>query len=233
MGFFRKESNLISYTIDKGFTSNLAISVQNGQVAVSAPWYLSKKQIEQVISEKKNWIIQKLREYDEQNEIKKSNLEKKTVKVFGENYNLKITYKLINTPELNLENKLIKIDLPVKYRNVDNTRIIKIIMEKFYQRLAEKEIEMIMEKNRVRLGIAPNDYSIEKVEGILGKFVEESKNIIINPEIVKYNKDVLEYVILHEICHLKYKTHAKSFYKIIEKYIPNYKEIEKEIKGMF
>ena len=39
--------------------------------------------------------------------------------------------------------------------------------------------------------------------------------------------------LLHEFCHLKYKTHGKNFYKLIEKYIPNYKEIEVQIKGMF
>ena len=54
MGFLKRENNIISYTIDKGFTNDLAISIQNGQVAVSAPWYISQKQIEKIISEKKN-----------------------------------------------------------------------------------------------------------------------------------------------------------------------------------
>jgi len=231
MGFFKRESQVISYTIDKGFTSNLAISVQNGQVAVSAPWYFSKKQIDNIILDKKTWILQKIKEYNETNQIKKANLEEKTVKVFGEDYFLNITYKLINNPELNFSDKVIKIVLPVKYRNIDNTRIINLVLNKFYDKLAEKEIEKTMEKTRINLGIAPDDYKIQKISFGLGKFVEESKNIIINPEIVKYNRDILEYVILHEFCHLKYKTHAKSFYKIIEKYIPNYKEIEEQINN--
>jgi hypothetical protein len=233
MGFFKKDSQVISYTIDKVNTRNLAISIQDGQVAVSAPWYFSRKQINEIILDKKSWILQKLREYEIENQIKKSNLESKFVNVFGENYTLKISYKLISNPELNLENKVIKIDLPVKYRNIDNTRIINLVLEKFYQRLTEKEVEKVMEKMRVSLGIAPDDYKVQKISGALGRFIEESKNIIINPEIVKYNKNILEYVVLHEFCHLKYKTHAKSFYKLIEKYEPNYKEIESKIKGLF
>jgi predicted metal-dependent hydrolase len=233
MSFLRKNSQVIPYTLDKGFNTNFAISVKNGQVAVVAPWYFSRKQINQIIIDKKNLILQKLREYEEINAIRKANLESKVVNVFGENYYLKISYKVINNPELYMEKNIIRINLPVKYRNIDNTRIVNLVLEKFYNRLAEKEIEKLMEKYRITLGIAPEDYKIKKMNRCLGKFIEENKIIIINPDIIKYNKSILEYIILHEFCHLLYKTHAKGFYKIIEKYIKNYKNIEKEIKGLF
>lgn len=233
MGFFNKTNQVISYTVDKNFSGNLVISIIDGQVAISAPWYVSNKKINKVICDKRNWIFQKLSEYDEKNKIKKSLLEKRIIKVFGEDYNLSISYKMINNPELNLDNKVIMINLPFKYRNIDNTKIISLILDKFYNRLAENEIEKVMEKNRINLKIAPNDYKIEKMDKVLGKFIEEEKVIIINPEIVKYNRNILEYVILHEFCHLKYKTHGKNFYKIVEKYIKNYKKIEDEIKGMY
>ena len=151
------------------------------------------------------------------------------VKVFGEDYYLKISYKLINNPELNIDNRLILINLPFKYRKIDNTKIINLILDKFYTRLAENEIENIMEKTRINLRFAPNDYMLLKMEKMLGRVIEEKRIILINPEIVKYNRDILEYVVLHEFCHLKYKTHGKNFYKIIEKYMPNYKEIEAKI----
>ena len=128
---------------------------------------------------------------------------------------------------------MIIINLPFKYRNVDNTKIVNFIIQKFYKKIAEKEVEQIMEKNRINLKLAPNDYKIEKIDGALGRYLEDKKIILINPEIVKYNRDILEYVILHEFCHLKYKTHGKNFYKIIEKYIQNYKEIEEKIKGLY
>lgn len=233
MGLFSKTNQVISYTVDKNFSGNLAISIVNGQVAISAPWYVSNRKINQVILDKKNWILQKLAEYEEKNNAKKSLLEKNTIKVFGEDYHLNISYKIIGSPELDLENGLIKIILPVKYRNVDNTKIVRLILDKFYTRLAEKEVEQIMEKNRINLKLAPNDYKLQKMDGALGRFLEDKKVILINPEIVQYNKDILEYVVLHEFCHLKYKTHGKNFYKIIEKYMPNYKIVENQIKGMF
>ena len=150
-------------------------------------------------------------------------------KVFGENYQVKISYKLFGAPELNIDNKLVKIFLPIKYRKKDKTKIINFILDKLYSRLAEKEVEKIMEKNRFNLKVAPVDYRFQKMDGMLARYLEDQKIIIINPEIVKYNKDILEYVILHEFCHLKYKTHGKNFYKMIEKYIPNYKAVEERI----
>lgn len=233
MGFFKKDTSVIAYTIDKSFSGNVAISVQDGQVAVSAPWYVSRKTIDQMISEKKNWIIEKLKEYEEINKIKKANMEKKTIKVFGEDYSLKISYKLIDAPEVNLENKALRIELPVRYKNVDNNKILNFIIEKFYNKLAENEIESTMEKVRLILGISPEDYSVEKMEGILGKYNENDRSIIINPDIVKFDRQILEYVVLHEFCHLNFKTHCKSFYKLIDKNMKNYKQIEEKIKGMF
>ena len=84
MGLFSKTNQVISYTVDKNFSGNLAISVVNGQVAISAPWYVSSRKINQVVLDKKNWILQKLAEYEEKNNAKKSLLEKGSVKVFGE-----------------------------------------------------------------------------------------------------------------------------------------------------
>lgn len=233
MKFFKKDTNVIAYTIDKSFSGNVAISVQDGQVAVSAPWYVSRKTIEQIISEKKNWIIEKLKEYEEINKIKKANMEKRTIKVFGEDYSLKISYKLIQAPEVNLENKVLRIELPVKYKNIDNNKVLNFIIEKFYNKLAENEIESTMEKIRLILGISPEDYRVEKMDGVLGKYNEIDRSITINPDIVKFDRQILEYVVLHEFCHLNFKTHCKSFYNLIEKNMKNYKDIEKIIKGMF
>lgn len=233
MGIFKRESNIISYTIDKTFANNFSISICEGQVAVSVPWYASRKQINQVIEDKKNWIMQKLEEYENKNKQIKSDLEKKTVCVWGEKYGIKISYKLISYPELNLDDNTIQINLPVKYRNVDNTKILEAILEKFYTRMTEKEVENLMEKYRKLTGLAPEDYKIQKMSDCLGKFIDESKEIIINSEISKYNKKIMEYVVLHEICHLKYKTHGKYFIKMVSEYLPEYASIEKEIKGLF
>ena len=122
-----------------------------------------------------------------------------------------------------LEDKIIKISLPNKYKKMSNKEILDLAIEKMYEQIANVEIERAMEKTRIMLGFAPEEYEIAKMK-TLGTCKE--RKITINPEIVKYNRKVIDYVVLHQYCHLKYKTHSKRFFEMLEKYQPDYKKCE-------
>ncbi len=95
-----------------------------------------------------------------------------------------------------------------------------------YDEIARIEIENIMEETRVKLnGLAPENYEIKRIPNKLAKTLKD-KTLIINPDVVKYNKQVLRYVVLYEFCHLKYRTNSKKFWDMIEKYMPSYEEYE-------
>ena len=223
MSIFGRKENVITYTVNKAVNRNMYITVQNGEVVVNAPWYFTSNKIQQIVQEKKNWILSKMQEYEEN----LSNIQ--SVKIFGKNYDVQVEYKNIKAPELNLrENYKIEIILPAKYKKVGNEQILKMSIEKMYEQIANTEIEDIMERTRKMLGIAPEDYEIRKMEKTLGKC--EDGKITIAPELMHYKREVIEYVVAHEFCHLKYKTHGKRFYQIIEKYIPEYRKYEREIQ---
>ena len=152
-----------------------------------------------------------------------SGLERHPVPVLGIDYRVKIVYKNIKITELDVENKTIKISLPNKYKKVANKEILDMAIEKMYEQIANVEIERAMEKTRIMLGFAPEEYEIAKID-TLG--ICKDKKITINPDVVKYGRKVIDYVVLHQYCHLKYKTHSKGFYNMIEKYQPDYKKSE-------
>ena len=156
--------------------------------------------------------------------------ERHPVPVLGTDYKVKIVYKNIKVAELDVEDKIIKISLPNKYKKANNERILDIAIDKMYEQIAKVEVERAMEKTRILLGFAPEDYEIRKMSEELGR-CEENK-ITINPEIVKYDRDVIDYIVLHEYCHLKYKSHCKSFIKMLEKYEPNYKKYERIVANI-
>ena len=54
--------------------------------------------------------------------------------------------------------------------------------------------------------------------------------ISINSNIAKYDRNVIDYIVLHEFCHIKYKIHTKNFWKIIAKYMPSYEKYENILK---
>ena len=156
--------------------------------------------------------------------------ERHPVPVLGTDYKVKIIYKNIKVAELDVEDKIIKISLPNKYKKANNERILDIAIDKMYEQIAKVEVERAMEKTRILLGFAPEDYEIRKMSEELGR-CEENK-ITINPEIVKYDREVIDYIVLHEYCHLKYKSHCKSYIKMLEKYEPNYKKYERIVANI-
>ena len=156
--------------------------------------------------------------------------ERHPVPVLGTDYKVKIIYKNIKIAELDVEDKIIKISLPNKYKKANNERILDIAIDKMYEQIAKVEVERAMEKTRILLVFAPEDYEVRKRNEELGR-CEENK-ITINPEIVKYDREIIDYIVLHEYCHLKYKSHCKSFIKMLEKYDPDYKKYERIVANI-
>lgn len=227
MGFLSNKNNVIAYTVSKELTDNLYISVQNGEVVINAPWYTTRNQIQRAVEEKKNWILNKMKEYEDAS-IKKQ--DSKNVSVLGKKYELNIIYKNIEVADLSFNKNQIMVVLPNKYKYMEEKEIVSILMRKMYRQIAEKEIERSMEKNRVLLNIAPEDYKIEEMKNTIAKCKDNV--ITINPEISKYSRETIDYIVLHEFCHLKYKNHTKSFYNMLQTYMPEYEKIAKELNGI-
>jgi len=216
--------NIITYTVNKNFNNELYLSVQNGEVVVKAPWYYTNTQIQDIIEEKKQWILNKIKEYEESQE--KKYIRNEIVKLLGDDCKVIINYKNLKKPTLTVEGKDIKICLPNKYKKLDRDEILVKLIEKLYDLVAQTEIESSMERVRKLVGFAPEDFEIKRIENKMGECIKEKELIIINPDIVKYDRKTIDYIILHQFCHLKYKTHSKKFMEILEINMPNYKKYE-------
>ena len=72
MNIFGIKNNVIEYTVNKADNKGIYISVQNGEVLVNAPWYVTSNQIQEVVEQKRKRIIEKLNEY----ELKRKNINK-------------------------------------------------------------------------------------------------------------------------------------------------------------
>ena len=154
----------------------------------------------------------------------------KSVKIFGVSYELNVVYKRVKKPKLDLKEKQIEISLPTKYKKLNNDIIIEMLLEKMYDAIANKELDVIMEKVRTTLRFAPEDYKIMRLDKRLGKCF--ANKLIINPDIVKYRKEIIEYVVFYEFCRLKINKSSKNFYEMIKKYMPNYENYEYELVGV-
>jgi predicted metal-dependent hydrolase len=74
------------------------------------------------------------------------------------------------------------------------------------------------------------DLKIRKMTSRWGVNNRKSKTITLNTNLIKYDIECLDYVIIHELCHLVYFNHSKGFWNLVGSYVPNYKKIQKELK---
>ena len=97
----------------------------------------------------------------------------------------------------------------------------------------EEQFKQIVEENANILikqtGLIPNKIRIRNIKYAWGS-CSANKNITINYNLIKYSEVAIKYVILHELCHLKYMNHSKEFWSLVEKYMPDYKQIRKQFK---
>lgn len=163
---------------------------------------------------------------------KDETLKPKFTTILGTNYSVNVYYLKISSPELNLGKNCVNINLPMNFRKNNNQELINLILFKMYKKITENEIENIMEKARHTFGFAPENYEIKKISNSLAYCNTDLQSIIINPYISMYSKDIIEYIVFHEFCHLKYKNHTKKFYEMLTKYKPNYEKIAKQIPNL-
>jgi predicted metal-dependent hydrolase len=59
----------------------------------------------------------------------------------------------------------------------------------------------------------------------------DSKNeLTFNTQLLKLSSDLIDYVVVHELSHIKHKNHSKRFYETLKSYLPEYKMLEKRMQ---
>lgn len=100
------------------------------------------------------------------------------------------------------------------------------------ERYTKEEFIRIIEENTKELikftNLRPNRVRVKKIKYAWGS-CSSKKNITINEKLICYSEQAIRYVILHELCHLRYMNHRKEFWNLVAIYMPNYKEIKKEL----
>ena len=151
-----------------------------------------------------------------------------SVSVLGKNLNLNIKFKNINVPELDMNDREINLFLPIRYKKIGTVEIVSEAIKKMYSEIAEIEIANSMEKIRVMLGFAPEDYSIKRMSDM---FIKNNRNktIIINPDITKYNRKIIETSLIQAFCKTRYKENSKEYKILLKNAIERYENYEYRI----
>ena len=154
-----------------------------------------------------------------------------TVGVLGQSLKLNVQYINISSIELNKKDSEIDLFLPKAYKNLENIDVINMAIQKLYNTIAETEIEYAMEVARHILRFAPEDYSIKRLND---EYYKCSKNkIIVNPDIVRFNREIINTTIIQAFCKTKHKPNTIAYKKLLNNAMNEYeiyKNKEKKIR---
>ncbi|MCT7576229.1 M48 family metallopeptidase [Aliarcobacter butzleri] len=103
-------------------------------------------------------------------------------------------------------------------------------LDKFYKNEIEKILPNIVETFSKKMDLYPTSISYRKNKRTWGS-CNFKNGLNFNILLMKFPLEIMQYVVIHELSHIKHKNHSKNFWSLVEKYCPNYKQIEKEFKN--
>jgi hypothetical protein len=215
----------IAVTVERKNIKHMYIRIlpPNGDVKISAPMSVSDEDIIRFVKSKKEWILKKQKyilENDIKAPLKYDNGEKHCL--WGREYSLQlisnhnVKHVLINDNTLYL---------PIPKRSTIEKR--KNILDEFYRHELKKAIPPVLDKCTKIVGRTPTSVTVRKMKN-WGNCKQDGR-ITLNLNLAKKDPECLEYVMIHELCHLIEFNHGKNFKKLMDKFCPNWKEIKKRL----
>ena len=95
--------------------------------------------------------------------------------------------------------------------------------------LLKEKLEYFVKIYSYKLDVNPNKIRIKSIKTAWGS-CSAKRNITFSSSLANKSDQFIEYVVVHELCHIKYMNHSEKFWKLVENNIQNYKQIRKEGK---
>ena len=196
----------------------LRVKPPHGEIHISAPLYMSYENIEAFVKSKREWIKK------QQNHIITNNIKAPLKYIDGEKHPLwgkEYTLKLIKNNNVIVDNENSILYLPKK-STIDKRQ--KELTE-FYRHQVKTKLPEIFDRCVKIVGKTPKSIDVRKMKN-WGNCKSDGR-ITLNLNLAKKDLICLEYVLIHELCHLIEFNHSKEFKKLMDRFCPNWREIKK------
>lgn len=106
------------------------------------------------------------------------------------------------------------------------------VMHEWHKSLLHEVIPQLIAKWEPRLGVTVAKYHLQRMKTKWGSCNPRAGNIRLNTELVKKPKDLLEYVVVHEMAHLIEPTHSERFLALLDDHFPGWREARDELNSL-
>ena len=207
---------------------HLQIKPPNGQVVISAPLSMDDKAIEVYSRTNLGWIKKQIEKFQQQpRSAKRQYVSGETMYIWGKQYYLSFV------PDSRKNSfKIQGNSIVLSMRKNSTVKQREKYIREQYRRLLKGEIEKILPKWEQITGLHCESWQIKYMITRWGTCNTEKKKLWFNLQLAQKPVECLEYVILHELIHLKERTHNSIFIAYMDMYMKNWREVRKELNDL-
>lgn len=220
----------LEYILKRSGRKSVGISIDRwGLVKVSGPYSASENYIRQVLLKKASWILQKLNQMetaDFSEKRPKNMVQGEIFRFMGKEYKL----KLERTPGARKTTVTLDEDNIILVCKSDfDGQKLRNSLKLWYVEQFRQALESCIPRYAAVLGVQPGKITIKEQKTRWGSCSSKG-NINLNWKLIMADSEILDYVVVHELCHLKEMNHSVKFWRLVESVFPDYKEYRKWLK---
>jgi len=221
------EGKRITYTLKRSSRrSSIGLRIDDRGLTVSVPFRSSERWLHSVLQDKARWVVEKLNNWraDAQKEMRWADGE--TVSYLGESLVLRVVHGLLATPVLQSGNEL-RVFVAGSIEPPDIERAVSIWYRHvagrlFAERVAYYAPLLGVEPRAVKLSLARMQWGCCTPQGV----------VRLNLQLIKLPLRLIDYVVVHELAHLREMNHSARFWEVVKIACPDFPRLRNELKGI-
>lgn len=206
----------------RGKYLRLKIDGKTGEVYLYIPRYVSMAEAERFVVAKSEWIQSSRQKV--LSRLEKENLPKDKIWLFGKECRLVFQGEQTDFKDEHF--------VCISAKRGDCEEKLNEAVLKLYKRELSEYITKEFKEVENLVGLKANGWRIRKMDTRWGSCNIHSGNISFSVNLAKKSKECIDYVILHEIAHLKYANHGSEFKCFLTQFMPDWKKRKKLLNGV-
>ena len=220
----------ISIQVTRKAIKNVHLSVHppDGRVTMSVPLHTRLDVVRAYAISRLVWIRQRQAQLRLQaRETPRAFVERESHYLWGRRYLLSVVEEEVK-PNVVIDHK--RITLHVRPGSSRNQRAE--VMHEWHKGLLHEYIPALIARWEPKLGVRVKAYFLQRMKTKWGSCNPEKGHIRLNTELVKKPKDLVEYVVVHEMVHLLEPSHNERFIAILDQHYPTWREARAELNEL-
>lgn len=217
---------IIPYILQESSTrKTLSIAVEDGQVIVTIPSGTEANKYELILSQKAPWMLKQLAHFEEMSSSTRTLQFRSGEKLpyLGRYYRLKVQSKAVSAPSFRFFKGHFEANIPLELTTEDYRAHLYPLYQDWIMQKGKRFASKRIIRFTQRLGESPHDLSVRNMEKRWGSCTAQGR-ILLNWRIFLAPVSIVDYVLAHEMAHLKEMNHTQAYWDTLRMLLPDYEE---------